>query len=111
MGRVRAHRSYWARTAWQVRARRRIAVQLVDVGELEIVRAPAGPERQAADLAEAVGREPEGAYEAGRRALTIAPCMPSATACVNVTSTSAKPASASIDSYSPHEWAPAMQPT
>ena len=47
----------------------------------------------------------------GGRALTIAPCIPSATACVNVTLISSKPARASIDSYSPRESAPAMQPT
>ena len=48
---------------------------------------------------------------AGRTALTIAPCMPSATGCVNVTLTSSKPAPRSSVSYSPTESAPAMQPT
>ena len=45
------------------------------------------------------------------RALTIAPCMPSATSCVNSTLTSSNPAASSPASYSPFESAPAMQPT
>ena len=44
-------------------------------------------------------------------ALTIAPCMPSATSWVNSTLTCSKPAASSPASYSPFESAPAMQPT
>ena len=44
-------------------------------------------------------------------AFTIAPCMPSATSCVNSTLTSSKPAASSPASYSLFESAPAMQPT
>ena len=44
-------------------------------------------------------------------ALTIAPCMPSATSCVNSTETSSNPAASRPASYSPFERAPAMQPT
>ena len=44
-------------------------------------------------------------------ALTIAPCMPSATSCVNSTLTWSKPAASRPASYSPFESAPAMQPT
>ena len=43
-------------------------------------------------------------------ALTIAPCIPSATSCVNSTDTWSKPAASSPASYSPRESAPAMQP-
>jgi len=43
--------------------------------------------------------------------LTIAPCIPSATECVNSTETSRKPAASSPASYSDFESAPAMQPT
>jgi len=44
-------------------------------------------------------------------ALTIAPCMRSATRCVKSTLTCSKPAASSPASYSPWESAPAMQPT
>ncbi len=44
-------------------------------------------------------------------ALTIAPCMPSATWCVNSTVMSSKPAAARPASYSVFDSAPAMQPT
>ena len=44
-------------------------------------------------------------------AFTIAPCMPSATSCVNSTKTRSKPAASRPASYSPFESAPAMQPT
>src|SRR5579872_1249671 len=43
-------------------------------------------------------------------ALTIAPCIPSATSCVNSTLTSSKPASSNPATYSLFESAPAMQP-
>ena len=48
---------------------------------------------------------------AGLTAFTIAPCIPSATSCVNSTDTSSKPAASSPASYSDFESAPAMQPT
>ena len=44
-------------------------------------------------------------------ALTMAPCIPSATSCVNSTLTCSNPAASSPASYSPFETAPAMQPT
>ena len=50
-------------------------------------------------------------YQAGLRARTIAPCMPSATACVNSTRTSTSPALSSPLRYSDTDSAPAMQPT
>ena len=44
-------------------------------------------------------------------ALTIAPCIPSATSCVKVTLTSPNPAASSPCSYSRFDSAPAIQPT
>src|SRR5262249_8845648 len=49
--------------------------------------------------------------QAALRALMIAPCIPSATSCVNSTLTSSKPTSSSPETYSPRASAPAMQPT
>jgi hypothetical protein len=43
-------------------------------------------------------------------AFTIAPCIPSATWCVNSTDTCSKPAALSPASYSAFESAPAMHP-
>src|SRR3954453_1404869 len=56
-------------------------------------------------------RKPLSAGRAVLRALTIAPCIPSATSCVNSTVTPPKPVAPRPARYSFFESAPAMQPT
>src|SRR5262249_12123568 len=59
-------------------------------------------------------RRRSGSVRSGSRvfvALTIAPCIPSATSCVNSTVASSNSAASRPAMYSPLESAPAMQPT
>jgi glycine oxidase len=94
---------------WPVFASR-MAVTLTTNGTILAARAHGGRqqvERQLGLLSEH-GR-PAGLL--ARTALTMAPCIPSATSWVNSTETSSKPAASSPATYSPCESAPAMQPT